>query len=246
MHNAKGISKQNMERWCNNDRKTVHKLHGIAGGSTDNYLLPGNNPARHRKMHSRIAHRWPKKIHRKREKRMTTTLYELDFNLRQIDSLLSACQDEETMEILDEAKKVLLQDMDEKMVDIITYMQDCQAKIDRFKQEIERLTKKSQAINKRKEFLKKLIIEHMQATKQNKAEYGTFDVTLAKTPDKLVVNESESVLFPQHLMVTHQFPDKAAIKAMMKAQGKDKLTVEIDGKEIELAHLETSSTIRIK
>lgn len=177
---------------------------------------------------------------------MTTTLYELDFNLRQIDSLLSACQDEETMEILDEAKKVLLQDMDEKMVDIITYMQDCQAKIDRFKQEIERLTKKSQAINKRKEFLKKLIIEHMQATKQTKAEYGTFDVTLAKTPDKLVVNESESVLFPQHLMVTQQFPDKAAIKAMLKAQGKDKLTVEIDGKEIELAHLETSQTIRIK
>lgn len=177
---------------------------------------------------------------------MTTTLYELDYNLRQIDSLISSCQDEESLEILDDAKKVLLQDIEEKAVDILTYIGDCKARAAHLKTEAERIAKKVKALNKREEFLKNLLKYHMQTTGQDKTTWGTYDVTLAKTPDKLIVNESESVLFPPHLMVVHQFPDKTAIKAMMKAQGKDKLTVEIDGHEIELAHLESDETIRIK
>lgn len=175
-----------------------------------------------------------------------TTLYELDYNLRQLDAMLDAAQDEETMEILESTKDSLMPEIETKMVDIITYIGDCAAKEERLKNEIGRLTRKTKALAKRRAFLKRLIIDHMKYTKQTKAEYGTYDVTLSKTPDKLVVNESESVLFPPHLMVVHQFPDKTAIKAMMKAQGKDKLTVEIDGHEIELAHLESDATIRIK
>ena len=52
------------------------------------------------------------------------TLYELDYNLRQIDSLLTASQNPETLEILDDAKKVLLHDIEEKAVDILTYLGD--------------------------------------------------------------------------------------------------------------------------
>lgn len=174
------------------------------------------------------------------------TLYELDYNLRQLDAMLDAAQDEETMEILESTKESMMPEIEEKIVDIITYIGDCAAKEERLKSEIDRMTKKIKALAKRRAFLKQLIIDHMKQTKQTKAEYGTYDVTLSKTPDKLVVNESESVLFPSHLMVTHQFPDKTAIKAMMKAQGKDKLTVTVDGHEIELAHLESSETIRIK
>ena len=175
-----------------------------------------------------------------------TTLYELDYNLRMLDSMLDAAQDEETQEILESTKDALMPEIEEKAVDIITYMRDCADKIERLKKEIDRLNKKIKALDSRRAFLKRLIIEHMQHTNQEKAEYGTYNVSLSKTPDKLVVNESESVLFPPHLMVTHQFPDKTAIKTLMKAQGKDKLTVTVDGHEIELAHLESDTTIRIK
>ena len=174
---------------------------------------------------------------------MTHTLYELDYNLRQIDSLISASQDEDTLEILDDAKKVLLQDIEEKAVDILTYMGDCTARAKHLKEETARIVKKAKALESRAEFLKGLIKTHLQETNQKTATYGTYDVLLAKTPDKVVLTNGEEQWLPDELCTITRVPNKTAIKEHM-IDGK--LVANIDGQEIELAHLESSETIRIK
>lgn len=171
------------------------------------------------------------------------TLYELDYNLRQLDALMTASQDETTLEILEDAKKILLQDIEEKAVDILTYMSDCSARAKHLKDEAERITNKAKALEKRAEFLKNLLKTHLQATGQTKATYGTYDVTLAKTPVKVVLTDDAEQLLPDDLCRITRTPDKTAIKEKMTD---GKLIANIDGKEIELAHLETSETIRIK
>lgn len=171
------------------------------------------------------------------------TLYELDYNLRQLDALMTASQDETTLEILEDAKKILLQDIEEKAVDILTYMSDCSARAKHLKDEAERITNKAKALEKRAEFLKNLLKTHLQATGQTKATYGTYDVTLAKTPVKVVLTDDAEQLLPDSLCKIVRTPDKTAIKENMTD---GKLIANIDGKEIELAHLETSETIRIK
>lgn len=174
---------------------------------------------------------------------MTNTLYELDYNLRQIDSLLTASQDEETLEILEDAKKVLLQDIEEKAVDILTYNSDCLARAKHLKEEADRLTRKAKSLEKRSEFLKSLLKFHLQSTNQDKATFGIYDVALAKTPDKVVLTDDVEQLLPDDLCKIIRTPDKTAIKSRMTD---GKLTATIDGKEIELAHLESGTTIRIK
>ena len=171
------------------------------------------------------------------------TLYELDYNLRQIDSLITAAQDEESLDILEDAKKVLLQDIDEKAVDILTYMSDCTARAKHLKEEAIRLAKKSKALENRADWLKDLIKTHMQSTKQEKATYGTYDVSLAKTPDKVVLNNGEEQWIPDELCTITRVPNKTEIKKHMI---NGKLIANIDGQDIELAHLESDTTIRIK
>lgn len=174
---------------------------------------------------------------------MNRTLYELDFNLRQIDTLLTASQDEETLEILDEAKQVLLKDIEEKAVDILTYMGDCTARAKHLKEEAARITNKAKSLEKRAEFLKGLLKCHLETTNQTKASYGTYDVTLAKTPDKVVLTNGEEQWLPDELCTITRVPNKTAIKQHM-IDGK--LIANIDGQEIELAHLESNTTVRIK
>lgn len=174
---------------------------------------------------------------------MTNTLYELDYNLRQIDSLLSASQDEETLEILEDAKKVLIQDIEESAVDILTYISDCNARAKHLKEEANRLERKAKALEKRSDFLKNLLKVHMQSTNQEKATYGIYDVALVKTPDKVVLTDDVEQWLPDDLCKITRAPDKTAIKNRITD---GKLVVTVDGKEIELAHLESSQTIRIK
>ena len=140
------------------------------------------------------------------------TLYELDYNLRQLDALMTASQDETTLEILEDAKKILLQDIEEKAVDILTYMSDCSARAKHLKDEAERITNKAKALEKRAEFLKNLLKTHLQATGQTKATYGTYDVTLAKTPVKVVLTDDAEQLLPDSLCKIVRTPDKTAIK----------------------------------
>lgn len=171
------------------------------------------------------------------------TLYELDYNLRLLDSVMDEAQDEESLQILEEAKQTLLQDIEEKAVTILTYISDCQARAKHLKDEAARITKKAKALERRAEWLKNLLKTHLQQTNQDKATYGTYDVSLAKTPARVVIHQGEEQWLPDELCVITRTPDKTAIKARMED---GKLTTVVDGKTIELAHLETDQTIRIK
>lgn len=171
------------------------------------------------------------------------TLYELDYNLRQIDALLSESQDEETLEILESARATLLPQIEERASDILTYISDCTSRAKHLKEESARIAKKSKSLEKRAEFLTGLLKQHMQATNQKKATYGTYDVTLAKTPPRLVINTGDERWLPDELCTITRTPNKTAIKEIMNG---DKLVVQVDGKFIEVAHLETDTSIRIK
>lgn len=174
---------------------------------------------------------------------MGITLYELDYNLRQLDSVLSEAQDEETCAILEETRKTILAEIEEKAVTILTYMSDCEARAEHLMTESKRLAKKAKNLTARRDFLKSLMVEHLKQENRPTAEYGTYTVTLAKTPARVVIADDATALLPDHLCTVTRTPSKEAIKALMKD---GKFSVTIDGREVELAHLESSETIRIK
>lgn len=174
---------------------------------------------------------------------MSLTLYELDYNLRQLDSVLSEAQDEETCAILEETREVLLKEIEEKAVTILTYMSDCEAHAEHLMNESKRIAKKAKNLTARRDFLKSLITEHLKSQGASTREFGTYTVTLAKTPDRVVLTDDATALLPDHLCTITRTPSKSAIKELMKD---GKFCVTIDGRDVELAHLESSETIRIK
>ena len=171
------------------------------------------------------------------------TLYELDYNLRQLDSVLSEAQDEETCEILEETRKVLLSEIEDKAITILTYMSDCEARANHLLEESKRLAKKAKNLTTRRDFLKRLITEHLKANNRSTAEYGTYTVSLAKTPARLVINPGEEQWLPDDMCTITRTPNKTAIKEHMDG---NTYTVMVDGKPIEVAHLEIGETIRIR
>ena len=172
-----------------------------------------------------------------------TSLYELDAQLMAIDGLLSEAQDPETLEILESAKEQLMPEIETKMVSILNYIGDCTGRIEYLKNEINRLQAKVKSLTKKKDFLKDLAFQHMERTERVKADYGIYTLSIAKTPAKVVLNEAEMQWMPQDLMTIKTEPNKTAIK---EAMVDGKLTVVVEGKEIELAHLETGTALRIK
>jgi hypothetical protein len=160
-----------------------------------------------------------------------------------IDGLLSACQDQETMDILESAKDQLVPEIETKMVSILNYIGDCTGRIDYLKNEINRLQAKVKSLTKKKDFLKDLAYQHMERTERSSAEYGTYTLSIAKTPAKVVLNEEELCWLPKDLCTTTVVPNKTAIKEAMIG---GRLTVVVDGQEIELARMESGTTLRIK
>lgn len=177
---------------------------------------------------------------------MNKTLYELDYNLRQLDSVLSEAQDEESLEILEETKQTLLAQVEEQATTILTYISDSMARAKHLKEEAFRMAKKAKALENRADWLKDLLKTHLQDTGQKKATYGTYDVSLTKTPDKVVIAQGEEQWIPDELCTITRTPNKTAIKNLITHMNSSKLTTTVDGKEIELAHLESNETIRIK
>lgn len=177
---------------------------------------------------------------------MNKTLYELDYNLRQLDSVLSEAQDEESLEILAETRQTILAQVEEQATTILTYISDSQARAKHLKEEAVRIAKKAKALEKRADWLKDLLKTHLQDTGQQKATYGTYDVSLAKTPDRVVINQGEERWLPDDLCVITRTPNKTAIKDLIVRGNGTKLTTTVDGTEVELAHLESDQTIRIK
>lgn len=172
-----------------------------------------------------------------------TTLYDMDEQMKAIDAVLAANEDPETEEILENAKTALQQDIENKMESILKYKADCDGKIDTIKNEIARLQKKAASLAKKSEFLKNLCYEHMITTQRQKADYGTWTLTIAKTPAKVVLTDDAAALMPDQYMNIVKTPNKTAIK---EAMTDGKLFVEIGDKKITLATLETGTTIRIK
>lgn len=172
-----------------------------------------------------------------------TNLYELDAQLMAIDGLLAQHQDEETQEILESARAELEPEIEAKMVSILTYVGDCTGRIDYLKKEITRLQAKVKSLTNKREFLKNLAHEHMIRTERVNAEYGPYNLTIAKTPDKVVINEEELCWLPRDLCITETRPNKTAIK---EAMINGRLTVCVGDEEIEVAHLESGTALRIK
>ena len=177
---------------------------------------------------------------------MNKTLYELDYNLRQLDSVLSEAQNEESLEILEETKQTLLAQVEEQATTILTYISDAQARAKHLKEEAFRMAKKAKALENRADWLKDLLKTHLQDTGQKKATYGTYDVSLAKTPDKVVIPQGEEQWLQDELCTITRTPNKTAIKDLIMERNGTTLQVNVGGKEIELAHLESGQTIRIK
>ena len=120
-------------------------------------------------------------------------------------------------------------------------MSDCEAKAEHLLAESKRIAKKAKILTARRDFLKNLIVEHLKQKNARTADYGTFTVTLAKTPDKVVIDDEQWL--PDDLCTITRTPSKTAIKDRMTD---GKLVVTVDGREIELAHLESTESLRIK
>lgn len=171
------------------------------------------------------------------------TLYELNEQLRAIDTLLAENEDSETLEILESAKEELNKDIDNKIETICQYMTDCDGKVESLKGEIARLQKKVKSLSNKKEFLKTVVQNHLIENNIQKADYGTYTLSLAKTAGKVILTDDAEKLLPDNLCTITRTPNKTAIKEQM-VDGK--YTINIDGNEVELAKLEIGTSLRIK
>lgn len=173
-----------------------------------------------------------------------TTLYEMDEQMKTIEAILIANQDPETEEILENAKIALEQDIENKMESILKFKADCDAKIAAIKNEIARLQKKTKTLSNTSDFLKNLCYEHMMtAHRDTPVDYGTWTLSIAKTPAKVVLTDDADALLPDCYCTITREPNKTAIK---NAMTDGELYVKIGEKKITLATLETGTTLRIK
>lgn len=173
-----------------------------------------------------------------------TSLYELDEQLKAIDTLLAENENPETQDILESAKDVLLKDIDSKMESILQYKSDCDGKVEQLKSEIDRLQKKVKSLTKKSDFLKNLCYTHLLDTGKTKADYGTYTLSIAKTPAKVVLTDDADALLPDCYCTITRTPNKTAIKDAMNEDGE--LYVQVGDHKIVLATLEQGTTIRIK
>lgn len=171
------------------------------------------------------------------------SLYEMDEQLKAIDFVLTENEDAETAQILESARAELEKDIETKMESILKYMSECGSKINGIKEEITRLQNKVKSLTNKKDFLKTLCQQHLESNNIQKAEYGTYSLSIAKTPGKVVLADDAEMFLPDQLCIINRTPNKTAIKDAM-VDGV--LFADVDGKQVQLAHLETGATLRIK
>lgn len=172
-------------------------------------------------------------------------LYEMNEQLQAIDSLLADSIDGETNEILEATREQLLADINIKMEHILEYIGHCKSRVDYFKEEETRIATKRKSVEKRIEYLKGMIMGQMKQNGLQKAEYGTYNVSIAKTPAKVILTDDAAELLPDNLCSISRVPNKTAIKEYM---GDDtELAIEIDNRLVVVAHLDkTGESLRIK
>lgn len=170
-------------------------------------------------------------------------LYELNEQLQNIDSILENSTDSETNEILESAKEEILKEIDGKVENILNYVDDCKARCEQLKANEERLNKKRKSLEKRVDYLKNLVMYYMKSNNLNKATFDNWDVSVAKTAGKVVLDINEESLPSWCKKVTYT-ADKTVLKSQM-IDGKAYIEGE-DGNPLLIAHMETLETIRIK
>lgn len=171
-------------------------------------------------------------------------LSEMNEQMLMIDSLLSENTDPETQEILGSAKEVLMKDIEDKIENILGYISECKAKSEYYKEEMERIAKKKKTLENRVDWLRKLIFDHMKLSGKVKGEYGTWNIYIGKSPDRVILTEDAEALLPDSMCRIKREADKTAIKGAM-VDGVYR--VSIDGKDVVLATLETGNEqLRIK
>lgn len=172
-------------------------------------------------------------------------LYELQEQLAQIDAILEQNTDQDTQAILESAKQEVLQAVDGKLENILDYMSEINARVEYLKAEETRLAQKRKALANKTEYLRDMVYGYMKSQNLTKAEYGTWNLTVAKTPAKVIITDDAAELLPDSLCRITRVADKTAIK---QAMGNDnELTVEVDGRIIVVAQLaETGETLRVR
>ena len=131
------------------------------------------------------------------------------------------------------------------MENILAYISECKARVDYLKKEEDRIAVKRRGIEKRIDWLRDMVFGQMKSTNRQKAEYGTWNVTVCKMPDKIVLTDEAEQWLPDNLCKITRIPSKSAIK---EAMGDSKeLKVVVDGREIVVANIESGNeTVRIK
>ena len=81
----------------------------------------------------------------------------------------------------------------------------------------------------------------MKAHDQQKAEYGTYNCSISKTTPKVIIDDE--MWLPTEFIKTTTTVDKVAVKNAM-TDGVFKVVM--DNREIQVAHLEQSESLRIK
>lgn len=184
-----------------------------------------------------------------------SSLYELNEQLQAIDELLTGSVDglletqlvdEESRLILEDSKNVLLAQIEGKLEHILEYIGDCKGRIDYLKSEEARLAQKRKSLERRIDFLKGLVMGQMKLNGLKKAEYGTYNVSIAKTPAKVVLTDDADFLLPDNLCTITRTPNKSAIKELI-GEGKEYRVQTEDGDDVVLAYLdESGESLRIK
>lgn len=165
-------------------------------------------------------------------------LYELQDQLVQIDAILEQNTNEDTQEILESARDEIITAIDGKVENILNYIADCKTKSDQLREEAARLSYKRGVLDKKVEYLRNMLIWYMKSADKKKASFGNWDITLAKTAGKVVLDACDDE-YPEQFKKYSWNIDKTALKEQMN-DGK----LIIDGKL--LAHIEESDSLRIK
>lgn len=170
-------------------------------------------------------------------------LYELQEQLVAIDDVLEAATDPETQEILESAKEDLLATIDGKIENILNYIADCKARTEQLKVETVRLLAKKTSLEKKADYLKNMLMWYMKTNDKKKETFGTWDVTVAKTAGKVVLDVDEDSIPAWFKKVSYTI-DKTAIKENMI--NNKAFVPDIDGSPIQIAHIEEGESLRIK
>jgi len=175
--------------------------------------------------------------------KMTNSLYELNDQLMAIDNILDGNTDSETNEILESAREEILKAIDDKCENILEYQSDLKAKIEQLEQEEKRIHAKKKVLENRVKYLQQMLIWYMKSHDKTKMSCGTYDLTLGKGSGKVVMDIDEEKV-PVYLKYVKYTLNKTAIKdAMVNGVC---LVADEEGNPLQIAHMETSETLRIK